>query len=57
MLTFCINDSAIVKLEQEPTRSIFDVHKIVNQKFNIAMDIGGFVAVKTQSSRHGEFGF
>lgn len=57
MLTFCINDSAIVKLEQEPTRSIFDVHKIVNQKFNIAMDIGGFVAMKTQSSRHGESGF
>ena len=51
-LTFCINDATIVELEQETTSRVFDVDKIVNQQLDITMNVGGFIAVKTQSGRH-----
>lgn len=52
--TFCIDDSTIVKLEQETTGCVFDVYEIMNQQLDVTMDIGSFVAMKPQRSRHGE---
>jgi hypothetical protein len=52
--TFCINNAAIIEFEQETTSGIFDVDEIVDQQLDIFVDIGGFIAVKTQSGRHDE---
>jgi hypothetical protein len=53
-LTFRVDDAAVVEFEQETTSCVFDVDKIVNQQLDITVDVGGFIAVKTQSGRHDE---
>ena len=55
MLTLGIDDTSIIELEQELASCVLDVHEIVNQKFNVAMDISGFIAVEAQSGRHDWF--
>jgi hypothetical protein len=50
--TFGINDTAVVELEQETPSCVFDIDKIMNQQLDITVNVGGFIAVKTQSGRH-----